>query len=150
MPVKGNEPVKKPEPMKIMSKPLPQILDEMDTNIEAATEAARRAEEAAKLANQAAISATKASKEAETRAIEAREAAGKAAEMPRALRRRLRLKLKPRPRPPSWLPKKPYARLKRLTASLKRHWKPLKKLLMKLPAEPRKPAARRFWGQRKR
>jgi hypothetical protein len=35
------------ETHEIMSKPLPQILEEMDANIEAAAAAARRAEEAA-------------------------------------------------------------------------------------------------------
>ena len=37
---------------KIMRKPLPQILDEMEDNIRAAAEAARRAEDAAKLAKE--------------------------------------------------------------------------------------------------
>jgi len=67
---KDNNPVE--ESAKIMRKPLPQILDEMDANIAAAIEAARRAEEAARLAKDAAVSATKASKEAEARAIEAK------------------------------------------------------------------------------
>ena len=38
----------------ILTKPLPRILDEMDGNIRAAMEAARRAEEAARLAKSAA------------------------------------------------------------------------------------------------
>ena len=42
------------KPPKIMSKPLPQILDEMDENIRAAAEAARKAEEAARAAKEAA------------------------------------------------------------------------------------------------
>ena len=37
-----------PEYPGIMTKPLPQILDEMEANIKAAVEAARKAEEAAK------------------------------------------------------------------------------------------------------
>ena len=51
-----NENVRRPkatgpeERSKILTKPLPQILDEVDDNIRAATEAARRAEEAAKAA----------------------------------------------------------------------------------------------------
>ena len=60
-----------PEPIeapKIMRKPLPVILDEMDDNIRAAAEAARRAEEAARNAREAAGIASKASDEAEKRA----------------------------------------------------------------------------------
>ena len=60
------------EAPKIMRRPLPEILDEMDENIRAAAEAARRAEEAARAAKQAAVDATKASNEAEKRAEEAR------------------------------------------------------------------------------
>ena len=44
----------------IPRRPLPQILAEMEANIRAALEAARRAEEAAKSAKQAAVVATKA------------------------------------------------------------------------------------------
>ena len=42
------------ETPEIMTKPLPQILDEMEANIRAAAEAARKAEEAAKAARGAA------------------------------------------------------------------------------------------------
>jgi len=56
---------------KIMSKGLPQILDELDDNIRAAAEAARKAEEAARAAKDAANAATIASKKAEKRAEEA-------------------------------------------------------------------------------
>lgn len=66
--------IESPEHPKIMSKPLVQILDEMDGNIRAVAEASRRAEEAAKAAKQAAIAATKASAEVEKRAEEARQA----------------------------------------------------------------------------
>jgi len=55
-------------------KSLPQILDEMDDNIRAAAEAARKAEEAARAAAQAAGYATKASTDAEKRAEEAKKA----------------------------------------------------------------------------
>lgn len=55
---------------KVISKPLPQILDEMDDNIRAAAEAARKGEEAARLARQAAIDAHKASTNAEKQAEE--------------------------------------------------------------------------------
>jgi membrane protein involved in colicin uptake len=67
------------EAPKIMQKPLPQILDEMDENIRAAAEAARRAEEAARAAKESAKAATKASTEAEKRAEEARLAGEKTA-----------------------------------------------------------------------
>ena len=50
-----------PEPHSLMRKPLPQILDEMDGNIRAAIEAARRAEEASRSAREAAAAAIKAS-----------------------------------------------------------------------------------------
>ena len=51
---------RKPEEApKILTKPLPQILDEMDQNIRVAAEAATRAEEAAKAARDAAAAATK-------------------------------------------------------------------------------------------
>jgi hypothetical protein len=55
------------EPPKILTKPLPQILDEMESNIRSAAEAARKAEEAAG-------AATKTSGEAAKRAEEARKA----------------------------------------------------------------------------
>jgi hypothetical protein len=61
-------------------KPLPQILNEMDDNIRAAAEAARKAEEAATLGRQAAVAATKASVEAAKRAEEARIAGKEVAE----------------------------------------------------------------------
>ena len=55
---------KNPErPPKILTKPLPQILDEMEANIRAAAEAAWRADEAARRAGTAAGDATKASGE---------------------------------------------------------------------------------------
>ena len=41
------------EPAKILTKPLPQILDEMESSIRAAGEAASRAEEAARKAEEA-------------------------------------------------------------------------------------------------
>ena len=72
--------IKPPTKAKIMSKPLPQILDEMDENIRAAAEAARKAEEAARAAKQAAGDAHRASTEAEKRAEEARQAGQMAAE----------------------------------------------------------------------
>jgi chromosome segregation ATPase len=59
---------------KIMVRPLPQIIDEIEANIGTATEAARRAEEAARAAREAAGAATKASEEAGKRATEARKA----------------------------------------------------------------------------
>jgi len=65
---------------KIVVRPLPQILDEIEANIRATAEAARRAEEAARLAREAVGAATKASEEAAKRAIEARQAGEKAAE----------------------------------------------------------------------
>ncbi len=65
---------------RILSKPSPQILDEMDDNIRAATEAARKAEEAARQAKQAADAALRSSVEAGKRAEEARKAGEKAAE----------------------------------------------------------------------
>ena len=65
---------------KIMNKPLPQILDEMDDNITAAAEAARKAEEAARAAKEAAGAATKAASVAEKRAEEAKKAGQMAAE----------------------------------------------------------------------
>jgi hypothetical protein len=64
----------------VMSKPLPQILDEMDDNIRAAAEAARKAEDAARAAKDAAAQATKALAEAEKMAKEARKAGQLAAE----------------------------------------------------------------------
>ena len=57
--------IQKPPPPKILTKPLPAILDDMEANIKAAAEAARRAEEASRRANEAAKSATQASTEAE-------------------------------------------------------------------------------------
>ncbi len=69
------------EAYKVWGKPLPQILDEMDDNIKAVAEAARRAWEAANAAKQAAVDATKASNDAEKRAEEARKAGIKAAEI---------------------------------------------------------------------
>ena len=57
-----------------MSKPLPQILDEMDDNITAAAAAARKAEEAARAAKDAAGAASKAASVAEKRAEEAKKA----------------------------------------------------------------------------
>jgi len=65
---------------KVMSKPLPQILDEMDDNIRAAAEAARKAEQAAKVAKDAASQATKASTEVEKLAEEVRQAGTKGTE----------------------------------------------------------------------
>ena len=68
------------ETPEIMTKPLPQILDEMEANIRAAAEAAKRAEEEAKAARGAAGAATTASAEAAKRAEEARQAGESAAE----------------------------------------------------------------------
>ena len=65
---------------KIMSKPLPQILDELDDNIRTAAEAARKAGEAAKVAKDAASQATKASAEVEKWAEEIRQAGTKSGE----------------------------------------------------------------------
>jgi hypothetical protein len=65
---------------RIISKPLPQILDEMDENIRSAIDATRRTEEAARAAKQAAVDATKAANDAEKRAEEARKAGQMAAE----------------------------------------------------------------------
>ena len=64
---------------KISVRPLPEILDGIEANIRATTEAARRAEEAARAAREAAGAATKASTGAEKRAEEARKAGEKAA-----------------------------------------------------------------------
>jgi len=58
-PAESRQPEKPPT---ILTKPLPQILDDMDGNIRAAAEAARRAQEAAKAAREAAGAATKASR----------------------------------------------------------------------------------------
>jgi hypothetical protein len=73
----STEPLKRVK--KVQQKPLPQILDEMDDNIRAAAEAARRAEEAARSANQAAGDAHRASTEAEKRAEESLKSGIKAA-----------------------------------------------------------------------
>jgi hypothetical protein len=70
----------KPLPATTMSKPLPQILDEMDDNIRAVAEIAQKAEESARAAKNAAAQATKASAEAEKIAEEARAAGQMAAE----------------------------------------------------------------------
>ena len=67
------------EHSKILSIPLPEILDEMEANITAAAEAARKAEAAARVSGEAAKAATNASDEASKRAIEARKAGEKAA-----------------------------------------------------------------------
>ncbi len=72
--------MKREKPPNILTKPLPQILDEMDKNIRAAAEAARRAQEAARVARGAAGDSTKASREATKGAQEARKAGEKAAE----------------------------------------------------------------------
>jgi phage shock protein A len=69
------------EANKVWGKPLPQILDEMDDNIRAAAQAAKKAEEAARAAKQAAGDAHRASTEAERRAEEALLAGIKAAEI---------------------------------------------------------------------
>jgi hypothetical protein len=76
-PGEAGEP-QKPGP-KVMFKSLSETLEEMNTNIETAAKAARRAEEAARVARDASAAATKASKEAEARAIEAVRAGDKAA-----------------------------------------------------------------------
>jgi hypothetical protein len=68
------------EAYRITTKPLTQILDEMDANIRAVAEAARKAEDAARAAREAAGVATQASEQAQRGAIAAREAGGKAAE----------------------------------------------------------------------
>ena len=54
------------KPPKIITKPLPKILDEMEANIRAAAEAARRTEEAARRAEEAARRAEEAATKAET------------------------------------------------------------------------------------
>jgi hypothetical protein len=77
---KSADRIKEPSHPGINTKPLPQILDEMDGNIRAAAEAARKAEEAARAAKQAAADAQKASLNAEKRAEEARQAGQMAAE----------------------------------------------------------------------
>ena len=59
---------------KVLTKPLPKILDELEIHIKAAQEAANRANESAMLARQAATESISASKDA-------REAGEKAAEM---------------------------------------------------------------------
>lgn len=59
------------EAPKVLVKPLPKILDELETNIRAAAEAAGTAKEAAKLAKEAAGVATKASEEAAKSATKA-------------------------------------------------------------------------------
>ena len=51
---------------KILTKPLPEILEEMENNIKAAAEASRKAEQAAKEAKVAEESATSAAEEAAT------------------------------------------------------------------------------------
>jgi len=66
---------------KVLGKPLPQILDEMDDNIRAAADAARKAEEAARAAKEAAGFATKASTSAEKRAEAAKKAGQLAAKI---------------------------------------------------------------------
>jgi predicted RNase H-like HicB family nuclease len=54
------------KPPKIITKPLPKILDKMEANIRAAAEAARRTEEAARRAEEAARRAEEAAMKAET------------------------------------------------------------------------------------
>ena len=54
------------KPPKIITKPLPKILDEMEANIRAAAEAARRTKEAARRAEEAARRAEEAATKAET------------------------------------------------------------------------------------
>ena len=73
-PAQGAEVARK---AKILTKPLPQILDEMDANIEAAADAARRAEAAAITSGEAAKAASRASLEASHMADEARKAGEK-------------------------------------------------------------------------
>ena len=68
----------RPEGPRVLTKPLPQILDEMDDNIRIAVDAAQRAEEAARVARQAAESAIKASDKAGSRAEDSRRAAEQA------------------------------------------------------------------------
>ena len=77
VPYEEERPGESPE---IMTKPLPQIVDEMEANVRAAAEAAKRSEEAAKAVKGAAVAATKASVEAGKRAEEARQAGEIAAE----------------------------------------------------------------------
>jgi len=70
----GASKIKKPgESSKMATKPLVQILDEIESNIKAVAEAAQRAEEAAKAAKQAAESARRASAKAEETARVVRE-----------------------------------------------------------------------------
>ena len=52
------------EPPKIVTEPLPQILDELEANIRVSIEAAKKAEKAAEIANLAAGAATRSSEEA--------------------------------------------------------------------------------------
>ena len=66
---------------KILTKPLPEILEEMEKNIKAATEAATKAEQAAHDARIAEESATEAATQATSRAEEATLAAREAAEV---------------------------------------------------------------------
>ncbi len=80
------------EAPKIMSKPLPIILDEMDDNIRAAAEAARRAEEAARCAKQAPVVATKASDEAKRAGQEAADLAAPFQELHHLGQRRVGIK----------------------------------------------------------
>jgi hypothetical protein len=65
---------------KVLGKPLPQILDEMDENIRAAAEAARKAEQAARAAKEVAQLAIKAAEKSEKRAEKARISGTKATE----------------------------------------------------------------------
>jgi hypothetical protein len=81
------KPVKTP---KIMSKPIAQILDEMDDNIRAAAQAARYAEEAARAAKDAAMAATKASEKADKRAEEAIKGAVSASQSKKDIRELLK------------------------------------------------------------
>jgi len=65
---------------KVLTKPLPKVLDELEVNIKAAKEAAQRANESARLAQQAAADSITASKEAREAGERATEVARKEAE----------------------------------------------------------------------
>ena len=70
---------------KILTKPLPEILDEMEKNIHSAARDSRRAEAAAKEAKEPEEAATSAARQAATRAEEASVAAREAAELAKSV-----------------------------------------------------------------
>jgi len=79
--IPANEEKGKYRESKILTKPLPEILDEMESNISTAIEAARQAETAAREAKDAEESAMSSARQATQRADEASIASREAAEL---------------------------------------------------------------------